>query len=209
MSPHWLSTSRSLPRCSGSIQCSIRCGMIRASKNSRPRKRRNHSENFSEKFGREECVILRQNTKARCLPEKRRRKTETAFWGLVSECRHLVSLWENRRRSFRLGMNNFFSELKRRNVYKVAVAYAVVTWLLIQAASIFFPAFDAPPWVMKMFIVVIILCFPIALVLSWAFEITPTAGCSLRTRTFGQIRTRKLRESARKTWRQKLDVKVQ
>ena len=43
---------------------------------------------------------------------------------------------------------NFFAELKRRNVYKVAVAYAVVAWLLIQAASILFPTFDAPPWVM-------------------------------------------------------------
>src|SRR6266481_4495784 len=68
---------------------------------------------------------------------------------------------------------NFFSELKRRNVYKVAVAYAVVAWLLIQAASIFFPAFDAPPWVMKIFIIVIIFGFPVALILSWAFEITP------------------------------------
>jgi TolB-like protein/Flp pilus assembly protein TadD len=68
---------------------------------------------------------------------------------------------------------NFFSELKRRNVYKVAVAYAVVAWLLIQAASIFFPAFDAPPWVMKIFILVIIFGFPVALIFSWAFEITP------------------------------------
>ncbi len=68
---------------------------------------------------------------------------------------------------------NFFAELKRRNVYKVAVAYAVVAWLLIQAASIFFPAFDAPPWVMKIFIMVIIFGFPVALILSWAFEITP------------------------------------
>ncbi len=68
---------------------------------------------------------------------------------------------------------NFFAELKRRNVYKVAVAYAVVAWLLIQAASIFLPAFDAPPWVMKTFIMVIIFGFPVALVLSWAFEITP------------------------------------
>jgi TolB-like protein/Tfp pilus assembly protein PilF len=68
---------------------------------------------------------------------------------------------------------SFFSELKRRNVYKVAVAYAVVAWLLIQAASIFLPAFDAPPWVMKVFIIIIVLGFPIALVLSWAFEITP------------------------------------
>src|SRR6267143_3166170 len=68
---------------------------------------------------------------------------------------------------------NFFSELKRRNVYKVAVAYAVVAWLLIQAASIFLPAFDAPPWVMRIFIIVIIFGFPMALIFSWAFEITP------------------------------------
>ena len=68
---------------------------------------------------------------------------------------------------------NFFAELKRRNVYKVAVAYAVVAWLLLQAASIFLPAFDAPPWVMKIFIIVIIFGFPVALIFSWAFEITP------------------------------------
>src|SRR6266481_362420 len=70
-------------------------------------------------------------------------------------------------------IGNFLAELKRRNVYKVAVAYLVVAWLLIQAASIFFPAFDAPPWVMKIFIIVIIFGFPVALILSWAFEITP------------------------------------
>ena len=70
-------------------------------------------------------------------------------------------------------IDNFFAELKRRNVYKVAVAYAVVAWLLLQAASIFLPAFDAPPWVMRIIIVVIVLGFPVALVLSWAFEITP------------------------------------
>jgi TolB-like protein/tetratricopeptide (TPR) repeat protein len=68
---------------------------------------------------------------------------------------------------------NFFSELKRRNVYKVAVAYLVVAWLLIQAASILFPTFEAPPWVMKILVALLVLCFPVALVLSWAFEITP------------------------------------
>jgi serine/threonine-protein kinase len=68
---------------------------------------------------------------------------------------------------------SFFAELKRRNVYKVAVAYLVVAWLLIQAASIFFPTFDAPPWVMKIFIIVIIFGFPVALIFSWAFEFTP------------------------------------
>jgi TolB-like protein/Tfp pilus assembly protein PilF len=68
---------------------------------------------------------------------------------------------------------NFFAELKRRNVYKVAVAYLVVAWLLIQAASIFLPAFDAPPWVMKVVLIFLVLGFPIALIFSWAFEITP------------------------------------
>jgi TolB-like protein/Flp pilus assembly protein TadD len=67
---------------------------------------------------------------------------------------------------------SFFAELKRRNVYKVAVAYAVVSWLLIQAASIFFPAFNAPQWAMQIVILVLIVGFPIALVFSWAFEIT-------------------------------------
>src|SRR5436309_10548163 len=68
---------------------------------------------------------------------------------------------------------NFFAELKRRNVYKVAVAYAVVAWLLLQAASILFPTFDAPPWTMKVFVAVIAFGFPIALIIAWAFELTP------------------------------------
>src|SRR5437868_673496 len=68
---------------------------------------------------------------------------------------------------------NFFAELKRRNVYKVAVAYLVVSWLLIQAASILFPTFDAPPWVMKVLVALIALGFPAAVIFSWAFEITP------------------------------------
>src|SRR5205823_527774 len=68
---------------------------------------------------------------------------------------------------------NFFAELRRRNVYKVAIAYAVVAWLLLQAASILFPTFEAPPWTMKVFVAVIALGFPIALVLAWAFELTP------------------------------------
>src|SRR5262249_47734698 len=68
---------------------------------------------------------------------------------------------------------SFFTELKRRNVYKVAVAYFVVAWLLIQAASILLPAFDAPSWVIKVVIVFLILGFPVALVFAWAFELTP------------------------------------
>ncbi len=68
---------------------------------------------------------------------------------------------------------NFFAELKRRNVYKVAVAYAIVAWLLIQAASILFPTFEAPAWVMKVFVTAVLLGFPVALILAWAFELTP------------------------------------
>jgi TolB-like protein/Flp pilus assembly protein TadD len=70
-------------------------------------------------------------------------------------------------------LSEFFAELKRRNVYKVAVAYAVVAWLLIQAASILFPTFEAPGWVMKVFVTIIAAGFPIALILAWAFELTP------------------------------------
>src|SRR5437588_11056075 len=70
-------------------------------------------------------------------------------------------------------MSNFFAELKRRNVYKVAVAYTVVSWLLIQAASILLPTFEAPSWVMKAFTVFLALGFVVALMISWAFEMTP------------------------------------
>jgi TolB-like protein len=68
---------------------------------------------------------------------------------------------------------NFLAELRRRNVYKVAVAYAVVAWLLIQAASILFPTFGAPGWVMKVFVTIVAAGFPIALIIAWAFEMTP------------------------------------
>ena len=67
----------------------------------------------------------------------------------------------------------FFTELKRRKVYRVAVAYAIVAWLLIQAASILFPTFEAPSWVMKVFVTAVILGFPVALILAWAFDLTP------------------------------------
>ncbi len=68
---------------------------------------------------------------------------------------------------------NFFAELKRRNVYKVAVAYAVVGWLLIQVATQVFPFFGIPNWSIRLIILLLILGFPVALVLAWAFEITP------------------------------------
>ena len=72
-----------------------------------------------------------------------------------------------------MNIASFLSELKRRNVYKVAVAYAVVSWLVIQAASLLLVTFEAPPWAMKVFVIAVVLGFPVALVLTWAFELTP------------------------------------
>jgi TolB-like protein len=69
--------------------------------------------------------------------------------------------------------HNFFAELKRRNVYKVAITYAVVAWLVIQAASILLPTFEAPNWVMKAFVVLLAFGFVMSVMISWAFEATP------------------------------------
>ena len=68
---------------------------------------------------------------------------------------------------------NFFAELKRRNVYKVAVAYAVVAWLLMQVASQIFPFFEVPNWVVRFVILLLVIGFPVALIIAWAFEVTP------------------------------------
>jgi TolB-like protein/Tfp pilus assembly protein PilF len=67
----------------------------------------------------------------------------------------------------------FFAELKRRNVYKVAVAYAVLAWLLIQVATQVFPFFEIPNWGVRLIVLFIVIGFPIALILAWAFELTP------------------------------------
>jgi hypothetical protein len=70
-------------------------------------------------------------------------------------------------------MGNFFLELKRRNVYKVALVYALVSWLLIEVAWIALPMFDAPEWMLGTFIVFLALGFILAVIISWAFEMTP------------------------------------
>jgi TolB-like protein len=70
-------------------------------------------------------------------------------------------------------IDNFFAELKRRNVYKVAVAYAVVGWLLVQVATQVFPFFEIPNWAVRLIVLAIVIGFPIALVIAWAFEATP------------------------------------
>ena len=68
---------------------------------------------------------------------------------------------------------SFFAELKRRNVYKVAVAYAVVAWLLMQVASQIFPFFEIPNWIVRLVILLLVIGFPVALIIAWAFEATP------------------------------------
>ena len=68
---------------------------------------------------------------------------------------------------------SFFAELKRRNVYKVAVAYAIVGWLIVQIATQVFPFLEIPNWVVRLVIVCVAIGFPIALIIAWAFELTP------------------------------------
>ena len=70
-------------------------------------------------------------------------------------------------------IGNFFAELKRRNVYKVAVAYAVVGWLVVQIATGVLPTFHAPEWVSQTLVLLVLFGFPVALIFSWVFELTP------------------------------------
>jgi TolB-like protein/Flp pilus assembly protein TadD len=69
--------------------------------------------------------------------------------------------------------NSFFGELRRRNVYKVAIAYAVVAWLIIQVAASTFPVLEIPNWCVRLVIVLVALGFPVAVILAWAYEMTP------------------------------------
>ena len=70
-------------------------------------------------------------------------------------------------------MSSFLTELKRRNVVRVAVVYSIVGWLLVEVASVILPTFKAPEWIMQVFTLLVILGFPLALIFAWAFEITP------------------------------------
>src|SRR2546426_10140440 len=72
-----------------------------------------------------------------------------------------------------MNARGFFTELKRRRVYSVAVAYVVVAWLLIQVATQVFPFFGIPNWIVRLVVLLAIIGFPIAVVCAWAFEVTP------------------------------------
>src|SRR5688572_11280257 len=67
---------------------------------------------------------------------------------------------------------SLFSELKRRNVFKVATSYAIVAWIVLQVADTTFPALNIPVWVMSLITILILLGFPVAMFLAWAFEMT-------------------------------------
>ena len=67
-----------------------------------------------------------------------------------------------------MNQRNFFAELKRRNVYKVAVAYVVVGWLSVQVATQVFPFLEIPNWIVRLVIALVMIGFPIALVIAWA-----------------------------------------
>ena len=71
-----------------------------------------------------------------------------------------------------MNLQAFFVELKRRHVYRVAVAYGVVAWLLMQVATQVFPFFEIPNWAVRLVVLVLLLGFPVALILAWAFELT-------------------------------------
>src|SRR6266516_7549021 len=73
----------------------------------------------------------------------------------------------------RMNPDNFFAELKRRNVYKVAIAYVVAGWALAQGIAQVFPVFDVPNWIVRLIVLLIVIGFPIALLMAWAFEATP------------------------------------
>ena len=70
-------------------------------------------------------------------------------------------------------MSGFFEEVKRRKVYRVAVAYIIVAGGIIQIASAVFPAWELPNWSQRLVIVLLLSGFPIALILAWAFDVTP------------------------------------
>ena len=68
---------------------------------------------------------------------------------------------------------SLIAELKRRKVFRVGAAYAIVAWLLVEVASVVLPTFETPDWIMKAFTFLVILGFPLTLVVAWAFELTP------------------------------------
>ncbi len=83
-------------------------------------------------------------------------------------------------------MSGFFEELQQRKVYRVAAAYIVVAGFLIQIASAAFPAWELPNWSLRLVIALLLIGFPIALILAWAYDVTPQ-GIQATQRFLGGI----------------------
>jgi TolB-like protein/Flp pilus assembly protein TadD len=92
---------------------------------------------------------------------------EQDFPGPVVEAKRKRFLWKE------VDPQSFFAELKRRHVYRVAIAYGVVAWLMVQIATQVFPFFEIPNWIVRLVVLVTALGFPAALIIAWAFEMTP------------------------------------
>ncbi len=93
---------------------------------------------------------------------------------------------------------SFFSELKKRNVIRIGIAYSVASWVIVEVASVLLPTFDAPDWVLRAIVLVLIAGLPIALVIAWVFELTPE-GIKVEdnkdTATEAQFKTRTARKA--------------
>src|SRR6186997_2510953 len=70
-------------------------------------------------------------------------------------------------------MSGFFEELKRRKVYRVAAAYIIAAGFIIQIGSAVFPAWEMPNWTLRLVVVLLLAGFPVALILAWAYDVTP------------------------------------
>src|SRR5438034_10723775 len=89
-------------------------------------------------------------------------------------------------------MSGFFEELQRRKVYRVAAAYIIAAGFIIQIGSAVFPAWDLPNWTLRLVVVVLLMGFPIALILAWAYDVTPQ-GIQITKAPAGVHRRRNIR----------------
>src|SRR5215475_15993213 len=93
----------------------------------------------------------------------------------------------------RVNAKNFLTELKRRNVYRAAVAYGVVAWFLTQLTTQVFPFFEIPNSAVRFVVIALAVGFPIAMLLSWAYEFTPEGV--VRTEDLDPARARSLQSA--------------
>ena len=70
-------------------------------------------------------------------------------------------------------MKNFFREFKRRQIYRVAVTYVIASWVILQIISVIIPLIEAPSWIGKTVLILLLVGFPVALILTWGYTITP------------------------------------